>query len=84
MGQKYLFELRKCSSYEGTNSRGLLMRIYYEIFTVPEESFELRTGSSNRKQVIGSLLYVLRPWMYLHHKRKSIPEETICHILIKP
>ena len=25
------------------------MRIYWEIFTVPEESFELRRGSSNRK-----------------------------------
>ena len=24
--------------------------------------------------------YVLRPWMNLHHKRKSIPEETICDL----
>ena len=29
------------------SNRELLMRIYQEIFTVPEESFELRRGSSN-------------------------------------
>ena len=49
MGQKYLFELRKCSSYGGSSNRELLMRIYYEIFTVPEEWSQLRRGSSNRK-----------------------------------
>ena len=28
MGQKYLFELRTCSSYGGSSNRELLMRIY--------------------------------------------------------
>ena len=52
MGQKYLFKLR-CSSYRGSSNRELLMRIYLEIFIVPEESFELRRGSSNRKSSYG-------------------------------
>ena len=47
--KKYLFELRRCSSYGGSSNRELLMRIYQDIFTVPEESFELRRGSSDRK-----------------------------------
>ena len=49
MGQKYLVELRRCSSYGGSSNGELLMRIYWGIFTVPEELFELRRGSSNRK-----------------------------------
>ena len=49
MGQKILVKLRRCLSYGGLSNRELLMRIYYEIFTVPEESFELRRGWSNRK-----------------------------------
>ena len=28
--------------------------------------------------------YVSRLWMNLHHKRKSILKETICHLEIKP
>ena len=49
MKQKYLFELRMCSSCGDLSNRELLMIIYQEIFTVPEESFELKRGSSNRK-----------------------------------
>ena len=44
-----MFELRRCSSYGGSSNRELLMRIYQEIFTMQEESFELRRSSSNRK-----------------------------------
>ena len=44
-----MFELRRCSSYGGSSNRELLMRIYQEIFTMLEESFELRRSSSNRK-----------------------------------
>ena len=29
MGQKYLFELRRCSSYGGSSNRESLMRIYW-------------------------------------------------------
>ena len=49
MGQKYFFELRRCSSYGVSSHRELLMKVYSDIFTVPEESLELRRGSSNRK-----------------------------------
>ena len=60
MGQKYLSELRKCSSYGGLSNRELLMRIYQDIFTVPEESFELWTYLSNKKSSY-SLLYKNQP-----------------------
>ena len=49
MEQKYLLELRGCSSYGGSSNRKLLMRIYQKIFTVSEESFGLRRSSRNRK-----------------------------------
>ena len=44
-----MFELRRCPSYGVSSNGELLMRIYLEIFTVPEESFELRRGSSYRR-----------------------------------
>ena len=56
MGQKHLLELKRCSSYGGSSNTELLMRIYWEIFTLPEESFEL-TRSSNNRNSSYSLLY---------------------------
>ena len=41
--------LKEVPSYGGSSNRELLIRIYEETFTVPEESFELRRGTSNRK-----------------------------------
>ena len=58
MGQKYLFELRRCSSYGGSSNRELLMRIYQEIFTLPEESFELRRGSRKSSQRESTVLTI--------------------------
>ena len=68
MGQKYLFELKRCASYGGWSNRELLMGIYYKIFTVPEESFELRRGWSNKKLSYRESTVLIDPfklfWLY--------------------
>ena len=66
MGQKYLLELRKCSSYGGSSNRKILMRIYWDIFTVPGESFELGRGSSNKKSSYREYTVIIPRYLVLH------------------
>ena len=76
IGQKYLFKLRRCSSYGDSSNRVLLMRIYWEIFTMSEESFELRIGSSNRKSnyrefTVLSLDFIFLGMVYIYWNQEK-------------